>query len=442
VPAVIAMLAIPGRATAHHQESGQYPYILIDLGTFGGPQAGHGNFAPGAFTGDGAIVGTADTATRYPYSPKGNPAFNGDRYVQHTFIWRKGVLTDLGALGSQPGKNSSYPNWANARGDAAGISEDGIIDPHTKYPEAHATLWKDGRIIDLGTLGGNESQAFGMNNRDQVVGLAENGIPDATSMLGTGIQTRAFLWQDGRMRDLGTLGGPDSFAWWINDRGQIAGVSYTDAKKNPVTGQPTTHPFLWQGGRMRDLGTLGGSVGTFGGVNAINNRGEVVGASNLKGDKKSHPFLWAGQNLRDLGTLGGDNGAAFWMNDAGEVVGSANLAIPCPGCGEPQVYHPFLWKDGQMTDLGVVPGDKCGRAFGINARGQVVGATGICHGGVHAFLWQHGSMVDLNNLVAPSKLRLTVAWTINDQGDIAGEAALPNGNQRDFLMVPANPPTS
>jgi probable HAF family extracellular repeat protein len=379
---------------------------------------------------------------RNPYGSKDNPAFNNDPYVQHTFLWRKGALTDLGALGAHPEKNSSYPNWVNARGDMSGISENGSINPHTKAPALHAVLWKGGQIIDLGTLGGTESWAFGMNNRDQVVGLAETAIPDPTSMMGSGMQARAFLWQNGQMQDLGTLGGPDSFAWWINDRGQVAGVSYTDAKKNPVTGQPTTHPFLWQGGKMRDLGTLGGSVGTFGGVNALNNHGEVVGASNLKGDKKTHPFLWDGQSLKDLGTFGGDNGFANALNETGEVVGNANLPIACPGCGEPQVYRGFLWKNGELTDVGVVPGDRCSIAWGINARGQVVGASGHCHGGVHAFLWQNGSIVDLNTLVAPSKLRLTLAWLITDRGEIAGEASLPNGAQHAFLLVPTHPAAS
>src|SRR5260370_4412840 len=179
-----------------------------------------------------------------PYGINENFAFNGDPYVQHTFIWRNGLLTDLGALGPHSANNSSYTNGINAHGDMAGISDNGTLDPLLGVEEGDAVLWKSGQIVNLGTLGGNESQAFGLNNRDQVIGVAANAIPDPFSMLGWGTQARAFLWEDGSMRDLGTLGGPDSFAWSVNAGGQIAGASYTSAIPNPLTCQPPTHGFL------------------------------------------------------------------------------------------------------------------------------------------------------------------------------------------------------
>ena len=422
-------LAIGAAGTAPAHASTWYPYRLIDLGTFGGPQAGQGN---GPYINSGGVVaGTADTATADPYAPNDNSAFNGDPYVQHAFLSRGGTLIDLGALGPKPAGNSSYPNGINAQADAAGLSDNGQIDPVTGTAAAHAVLWAGGKITDLGTLGGHESQAFALNNYDQVAGVAADAISDPFSMMSWGTQARAFLWQHGHMRDLGTLGGPDSFAWFINGSGQIAGVSYTSANPNPVTGQPPVHVFLWQNGTMRDLGSLGGSVPIFGGVVALNDRGQIVGQSDLAGDKKAHPFLWNGTQMTDLGTLGGDNGTATAINPAGAVVGIADLAN--------QTHHGFLWQNGKMYDLPPVGGAPCSNAFAINAGGAVVGNATNCHGpGLTAILWKNGAAFDLNKLVAPSALHMTEPVFINDSGDIIGYGVLPNGHEHNFLLIPNN----
>jgi uncharacterized membrane protein len=96
-------------------------------------------------------------------------------------------------------------------GEIAGNSENGVIDPVTDVNEVHAVLWKNGEIEDLGTLGGNNTLANPINSRGQIVGTVLNGIADGFSIYylqffgsSNGTQSRAFLWQDGDMKDLGT----------------------------------------------------------------------------------------------------------------------------------------------------------------------------------------------------------------------------------------------
>jgi probable HAF family extracellular repeat protein len=313
--------------------------------------------------------------------------------LAHAVEWRNGVLTDLGAL---PGLNSSGPGWITDSGLIAGLSQNGMIDPLTGLPEFRAVLYKDGSVIDAGTLGGNETLWQGLNDRGQMTGCTTTAIPDPYGFcFGAPQQSRAFLWQDGVMRDLGTLGGPDAFAGPVNERGQVAEWSLTDSTPNPATGIPTQHPFLWENGTMRDLGTIGGTAGVA--INGINSRGQVVGAMNVAGDQSFHPFLWDGWSLKDLGTFGGDSGAAVSINDPGAVVGWACIPSGCPPS------HAFLWRRGAMTDLGVLAGNACSVAYSVNSRTQIVGTSDDdCSGtNAHAFLWEDGSMADLNTLISP-----------------------------------------
>ena len=269
-------------------------------------------------------------------------------------------------------------------------------------------------ITDLGTLGGYESLGIYVNNGGQVIGIASNAIPDPYSLFGWGAQLRTFLWENGVKRDLGTLGGPDAIpgANCTNQRnGLIVGESYTSFIPNPSTGVPTIDPFLWKNGRMLDLGTLGG---TFGFAQCANSGGQVAGQSNLSGDSTFHPFFWERGVLTDLGTFGGNNGTTNWMNEAGDVVGKADL----PGS---QTHDGFLWRHGVMTDLGTVPGDPCSNATSINENRQIVGNSSDCVNPLHAFLWEQGGpMVDLNSLIpSNSSLQLTNAEDINERGEIA-----------------------
>ncbi len=236
------------------------------------------------------------------------------------------------------------------------------------------------------------------------------------------------------MHDLGTLGGTDAGILGrkgnveMNERGQVVACSYTNSKRNPTTGTPTLDPFLWDHGIMHDLGTLGGTSGCA--IN-LNNRGQVVGYSNLARDESQHPFLWDGKVMRDLGPLGSTFGYANSINDNGEVGGSASFH------GEPT--HAFLWKNGFMTDLGTLPHGTFSSTMSINSRGDVVGESG-CNNCpfLHTFLRKvDGPMLDLDDLI-PSSLhvRLVHAVNINDRGEIVGAGLFPNGNTHAVLLIP------
>jgi len=427
--ATAELKAAPSPRQYHH-------YKLTDLGTLGGPQSYvnfPNNYAP-VLNDQSTATGWADTSE---LDPNPNLCFNQDCFVSHAFQSRNGLLpsADLGVL---PGGSSSQANWISTNGLIAGLSQNGETDQlFPGFPEVRAVLWTNGQIADLGTLpeGGYESFANAVNSRGQVVGLATNTIPDDFSLFGTA-QARAFLWQNGRMQDLGTLGGTDSIALLLNEQGQIVGESYTDSSPSAYCaniGFPlTTGAFLWENGKMTDLGSFGGSC-TF--ASDLNNRGQVIGLSTLRGDTVQHPFLWDHGVLTDLGTLGGNNGFGDALNDAGDVVGWASL----PG---DQALHAFLWKNGTMIDLGTVGGDACSFGFTINSIEQVVGISvpGCDFSQARASFWEDGGpMVDLNSLIPPSAtLHLTFSETINDRGEIVGNALDSEGNQHAFLLIPCD----
>lgn len=459
---LLAALGLPGqlsaqqKAPAHHRA---HHYRLIDKGTFGGPASelnpGSGNDIS-EFTSilnpEGTVAGFADTALADPFQPY---CF-WDCTVTHTFrAQSNGQVTDLGAL---PGGGSSAPTWITANGLIAGVSENGETDPlYPGLPELHAVLWQHGKITDLGTLpeGGNQSEANAVNSAGQVVGAALNTVPDQNSMQagtfwlwgGDGgpppypYQERAFLWdQQNGMQDLGTLpGGTDAEATLINERGQVVGYSYTSSA--PSSGclfgfSLTTGSFVWdEKNGMQNLGSLGGTCTA---AFDINNRGQIIGASNLSGDQSQHAFLWENGLFQDLGgSLGGVFTGAFVLNEGGQAVGFATL----PG---DVVFHATLWTGvGHMTDLGVVGNDQCSYATGINAEGQVAGGSiSDCTAEeptFRAFLWEDGSIFDLNALIPPgSPLYLEQVETINDRGEIAGTGVDASGNGHAFLLIPCD----
>jgi probable HAF family extracellular repeat protein len=300
-----------------------------------------------------------------------------------------------------------YPRAINASGEVVG-------NYTVSKSDSHAFSWQDGALRDLGTLSGQLSGASSVNAAGQITG-ASSYLDDPKKPY-----EHAFLWSDGAMRDLGALPGGSvaqgqSVGHAINNAGDVVGDS-------SVADQP--HAVLWHGGTMTDLGTLGGDM-SFG--NAINDAGQVVG--DLWPDAKRRtirPFLWENGAIRDLGTLPGFTGAsATAINVAGQIVGRATNNQP--GVAERAV----LWQGGTITDLGLLPGDISSTAVGINAFGQVVGNSSNFNGHSGTFLWHNGVLEDLSTLAGRP---IDVVWGINDAGQIVAST----GSDA-FLLTPTGP---
>ncbi len=438
-----------GEATAQLSSEQSHHHVLyrvFDLGTFGGPASFINqpyNSVP-AVSNQSLTVGASDT----PVSIDPTSVCNGGGYarvgdmvvpfVSHGFAARDDVVRDLGAL--PPSRNNcSNAVASNAGGSIIGFSEDGQIDPIAGFKEQHAVLWRGGSIEDLGTLGGRWSGASGINDRGQIVGGAVNNIADPVSLLyfvigglTNGTQQRAVLWENGTTHDLGTLGGPDAYAEYINERGQIAGYSYTGSKINPTTGIPTVHPFLWDHGKMTDLGTLGGTLAGLGSldmISGLNNQGDVIGESSFRGDLGCasggcivDAFVWTHGRLIDLYHAPKNYDTLAWaINDKAEIAGGTLIG---------PTYQAFLWENGAIKALGTL-GDCFSEAHAINNSGVIVGETYACDGSdLRAFRWKNGAMVDLNALIPEnSPLELINAFAINSRGEIAG-VAVPRGVSR------------
>ncbi|MBV9062738.1 MAG: hypothetical protein JOY77_07390 [Alphaproteobacteria bacterium] len=413
-------------------------YILKDLGTFGGPSS---YIQPDGTTifenRSGTVVGAADTSNSDPYASQENALFPvpPDGYIQHAFLWRKGKLSDLGAL---PGTTISYAASVSANDLAAGISTNGVVDPLTNLIEGRAVFWGRDGLRNLGTLGGRESYSFAVNSRGDVVGAASNSMPNSYSYFGWGAQTRAFRWAHGEMKDLGTLGGSNAIALYVNESGQIAGLSDTSTMVNPKTGIPPMHPFLWEPrlnhgtGRMIDAGTIGGTI--VNSIGGINERGEFIGQMSLADEQKFHAFKWNGSRLVDLGTFGGPNSNAFAVNGAGSIAGEADSPSGCSGPAQRGV----LWRHGAKIDLGVIRGTAESVGNGINAGDQIVGYSFTCdRSSATAFLSEKGHLYDLNSLIAPTSLYVYYALEINDRGEISGDGIL-NGENHAVVLVPCS----
>jgi probable HAF family extracellular repeat protein len=367
--AVLAALTVPVCLTAQELIQKLPRYSVTDLGTLGGTFS-----IAGGLSNSGWVEGWS--------------LMTGDS-TRHPFLWRNGEMIDLGTLGGSTADAGYRPNnWGNV----GGASSTGATDPFAENFCGWDSdlicipiLWRNDikRMIPLSTLGGNNGWAAGVNDLNEVAGVAENKTEEPTCAGTSQVwQFKPVIWIGGQVNKLPTFpGDPVGMAWGINYWGQATGYS----------GDCTTvfHALLWQNGRATDLGNLGG---------AMNNEGVDI-------------------------------------NDLGQVAGNSDLA------GD-TTMHGFLWQKGTgMIDLGALPGDIGSDGDGLNNLGQVVGGSWDAEGNDSAYIWQNGVMTDLNTLIpADSPLYLIEATgTINDQGQIAGIALqISTGETHAFLATPAS----
>jgi probable HAF family extracellular repeat protein len=348
-------------------------YVIEDLGTLGGTYSIAVQLSNSGFvTGISNLPG--DTA-------------------QHAFLWRKGLMTDLGTLG---GPSSGEGEPANENGDVAVFAQTSNQDPlgedfcfDIPFP-SHLTclpfVWRNGVKIVLPTLGGYNAAGGWINNRGEVAGVAENTTPNRTCGPNQVLHSKPVVWQLGqpvRIREIPTLPrDTDGIAVAINDHDQIAAFSGRCSLESvPI------HGYFWQNGTLTNMGALGGTQSL---PQAINNKGEVVGVANVRGDKFAHAF--------------------FWKRGRG------------------------------MADLGTLEGDVMSAAYGINEHMQIVGESDDANGKQRPYIWQNGVMTDLNTLIpATSPLFLLVATGINNREEISGFGLqTTTGEIHPFLAIPSN----
>jgi probable HAF family extracellular repeat protein len=383
---VVAALALMTPAQAGAAAGGRY--VMVDLGA---------RVVATAISDSDVVVGDA--------------VLGGGQL--RAFRWKSGQIALLGSLGV----------WSHAV--AVSSSGDVVGNTVTSSGDVHGFIWRAGVMTDLGTLGGSTSMVTGVNARDMVIGTSTTGVGD----------THAFLWAAGQMTDLGTLGGTCSTADAINDRGQIVGEAGTSVQNlNDPCGEE--HPYIWRGGRMRDLNIPytappGDANFSPGWGLTINNAGAVAGGYVQRGDSGSQDslgilFRWNRHAVTFLGPLVYSGIWVTGQNARGDIAGTwfaaddddhrfrgvvwtrnhvtvfdTQVFVHIVGmdnsgtaAGYDRSLHSpdtsgtaFTWHAGVRTNLGV-PGDDA-QATAINATGTVIGATYI-NGIGHAVLWKRG----------------------------------------------------
>ena len=336
------------------------------------------------------------------------------------------TLTDLGTLG---GKHSGAFG-INDAGQVAGVAQ--------VFPlgaRGHAFLWSGNGLRDL--------TAGSVYRHSQAVAVAENGFVAGyafRSSYRSGAQN-AFVWNGARRVYLPPARGYKyAKTTAISDAGAVVGASLgggTDAY-----GAVVARATLWQNNRVRNLGTLGGAHSM---ALGINRDGVVVGKADLteyiSGGRVTHPFMWSAATgtMRDLGTLGDNNtsGAATGVSDAGLAVGYAQTTA-----GTVHAFAMWVNSDSKPRDLGTLPGYSASVAYATSETGVIAGQATGAGQPTRAVLWASPTAepMDLNERLLPDAAsagwHLETVRGVNSGGQLVGQGTV-NGARHAFLLTPA-----
>ncbi len=295
-------------------------YLAYDLGfggaydinlarTVTGTSTGSGlqrafSYSGGVMTDLGVLPGT-DSSIGYAINEFDNVAgvsfsSDGSGGYPQGFRYKIDTMAEVGSLG--------FHTFANDINDAGVVVGESV--KNTAYFPSRAFAVVGGVLTDLGTLGGLNSAAAGINNQGVIVGWADN----------SSAITRAFRYSDGVMSDLGSLeAGGSSHASDINDSGLVVGWA-------SLAGHDRA--FVSSGGGMTMLGTLGGANSL---ANAVNLYGVIVGNADT-GTSETHAFVYNDGVMTDLApflsTLGITGfSEALGINELGDIVGSGEDAL-------------------------------------------------------------------------------------------------------------------
>ena len=303
----------------------------------------------------------------------------------------------------------SFPAFPFGTGQGFGINDAGdAVGTAQNASGSHAFIYAGGVMTDLGTLGGSDSQAFAVNSSEQIAG---------DSQLNSGLH-HPFAYSGTTMTDLTPSASYAGYANGINSAGAEVGTLLSG------NGGTTANAFLYSGGTVSSIGTLGGAHSSAFG---INDSGQIAGGADTA-HGVYHAFVATTGVLTDLGTLGGNSSIAYAINSNGELAGAAQAASGA--------YHAFLYSGGAMHDLGTL-GGSASYAYALNTLGLVVGESQTVGGGTDAMIYFNGAMQDINNLIpVGSGWTLGNAHGINSSGWIVGTGKAPNGTVQAVLLTP------